>query len=496
MRLNLWLGACLCAAPLIAVAAPPAAAPASLATTAAPDEAAQSNAVARSWDRYVALSVRDDAKAVDLLASSTLAHFGFLRDVALAGSPEQVRRLPVSDRVVVYCLRATQSDAQLAALDGAGTARLAYSHGWSGIRAQEEGEPLPTLTHVTVLSSDSAVTETAPSTGTQYQFGPEFAREGGQWKVVAQSTVADESAYIVQMTRQTGLSETQMVQQIVAGMLGGDGPEPNLAVLDQPLRDDAALRTKLNDTWPDYTAPYGNRVRAIERKAAEGDSLAQFGLGTLLYTGKEPRLAKQDKPRGLALLEQASAGGNVMAATVVVSALLMDEDLPKGKPVPKDNLQRALPHMRRAADGNVPMAMGGMGDYYFNGAGGLARDCQQAEQWYARAEDAGLEGARNSRVWALAVCPISQQRDAPRALELAGAMIANADTLPPAELDTLAAVYAANGRFVEAVTFQQRAIDGVDASHKAMLRRMKERLKAYQGKLGWIQSYSIFEPNE
>lgn len=490
MRLNLWLGACLWAAPLIAVAAPPAAAPASLATTAAPDDAAQSNAVARSWDRYVALSVRDDAKAVDLLASSTLAYFGFLRDVALAGSPEQVRRIPVSDRVVVYCLRATQSDAQLAALDDVGTARLAYSRGWSGISAPEEGEPLPTLTHVTVLSPDIAVTENAPSTGTQYQFGPEFVREGGQWKVVTQSTTANDSAYIAQVTKQSGLTETQMVQSIVADMLGGDGPEPNLAVLDQPLRDDAALRTKLNDRWPDYTAPYRNRIRAIERKAADGASLAQFGLGALLYSGKEPRLAKQDKPRGLALLEQASAGGNVMAATLVVSALLEDEELPKDKPIPAERFDRALPHLRRAAEGGVPMAMGGLGDFYFNGLGGLARDCREGEQWQARAEDAGMEHARNNRIWFLAVCPIPEQRDPARALELAGAMIAKADSLPAGELDTLAAVYAANGRFPEAVALQQRAIAGYDPAKKATVRRMKERLKAYQGKLDWTQSYN------
>ncbi len=489
MRLSLLLGACLCAAPLATFAAPPATATAAPAS--AQDELAQSNAVSRVWDRYVTLSVADNPAAADLVAGTSRVHFAFLRDVARAGSPEQIRRLPLSDRSVVYCLRASQSDAQLAALDGAATARLAYGRGWSGVSKPEEGESAPTLTHVTVVSADSAVGELGPPTGTQYQFGPEFVREGGAWKVVTQATVADESAYIATMIQQSGVTETQMMQHIVAGLLGNEDDPPNLAVLDQPLRDDAAMRTRLNDTWPDYTGAYRARMQAVERKAVDGDTLAQLVLGALLYTGKEPKLAAQDQTRGMALLEQASASGNVTAATLVAAELL-----DQSPPIASDQLRRALPHLRRAAEGGVPIAMAGLGDFYFNGAGGIARDCRQAEEWQARAEDAGFEGARNNRVWSLAACPIREQRDPARALELAGAMIAKADTLPASELDTLAAVYAANGRFSEAVTYQQRAIAGLDADDKATARRMKERLKAYRGKLDWTQSYSIFELNE
>lgn len=492
MRLSLLLSACLCAAPLAAGAAAPAATATPTASASTPqDELAQSNAVARVWDRYTAMSVRDDPATTELLSASTLQHFAFLRDVARAGSPEQVRRVPMADRVVVYCLRATQTDAQLAALDATATARLAFSRGWSGVSPPEEGQSVPKLTHVTVLPPDTAVAELGPPTGTQYQFGPVFVREGGAWKVVTQATAADESVFIAQMVRESGLSETEMLQHIVAEMIGADSDAPNLALLDQPLHDDAALRARLNDSWPDYFEPYRVRVRAVERKAADGESLAQFGLGTVLYTGKEPRLAKQDKVRGLALLEQASTGGNVMAATLVVSALLQDEDLPKGKPIPAERFDRALPHLRRAAEGGVPEAMAGMGDFYFNGVGGLSRDCRQGEEWQARAEDAGYAHARNNRVWFLAVCPLADQRDPARAMELAATMIAKADTLPAGELDTLAAVYAANGRFPEAVSLQERAIAGYDPDKKVAVRRMKERLKAYQGKLDWTQTYNV-----
>ncbi|WP_157489356.1 tetratricopeptide repeat protein [Lysobacter sp. Root916] len=460
----------------------------------AADDLAEMNAVSQAWDRYAQLSSRDDPASAALLAPSSLDYYLFLRDAARAASSDQVRRIPISDRLIVYALRASRSDAQLAELDGTGVAKLCQSRDWCGVAAPEEGESLPALSHVTLIGSDRAVGEFGPPTGTNFQFGPELVRTQDGWKVVAESLVNDESVQIARHAQQTGTSEADLAQFVLGEMLGDETETPAVASLEQPTRDDAALRASLNDRWPAYLATYKTRMAAIQRKAEDGDPLAQVTFGTMLYTGKLSDWVPQDKVRGMTLLVQASEGGNVAAATLVAGELIAGDDLPKGQPIPPERLARALPHLRRSAEGGHAMAMSELSLLYFNGAAGLKRDCRQADEWIARAEDAGYEDARNNRVWNLAVCPIPEQRDPARALALAQRMIEEQDRLGAAELDTLAAVYAANGRFDEAVALQKRAlIKFEDPAETQTPKRARERLKAYSARRDWVQDYSVFE---
>ena len=464
------------------------------APAAAADELTEMNAVSQAWDRYAQLSSRDDPASAALVAPSSLDYYLFLRDAARAASADQMRRIPLSDRVVVYALRAAQTDAQLAALDGDGLARLCLSRGWCGVAAPDEGEPLPTLSHVTLIGSDRAIGELGPPTGTNFQFGPEFVRTDSGWKVMTESLVNDESVQVRQYAQQAGMSEADMAQSILIELLGDGVETPPIASLEQPLHDDAALRTRLNERWPKYLATYKTRLAALERKADDGDSLAQLGLGAMLYSGQPADWVVQDKARGRKLLEQSSEAGNATAAFAVISTLLDTSDLPKGKPIPPERLVQALPHLRRAAESGQPAAMSMLSNLYFNGAAGLKRDCRQADEWIARAEDAGGKNARNDRAWNLAVCPIPEQRDPARALVLAQRMIEDAGNLSGAELDTVAAVYAANGKFDEAVDFQKRAIakfGDTGAAHTQQ--RARARLKAYSARRDWVQDYNAME---
>lgn len=457
----------------------------------AADDLAEMNAVSRAWDRYALLSSRDDPAAADLLAASSLRHYGFLRDAALYASPEQLRRLPLVDRVLAYTLRGGLDADALAALDEAAVARRCLREGWCGVAAPEEGATLPQLSHVTLLDGGRAVGELAPPTGSQFQFGPEFAREGGAWKVRTESTVPDESARLQRQIAQTGVPEADLLQQIVAGLLGAD-PAPALAVLDRPLRDDPAARTRLNETWPRYEQAYRARIEALRRKAEDGDGLAMYGLGALLYSGALPAVAPQDQAGGLAWLERASDAGHAPAAALVLEALSRDQRPPRGQAPSPEFVARLARHARRAAEGGNGPAMAEYGSLLFNGAGGLARDCRQAEEWSARAEDAGVPTARNDRVWFLATCPIAAQRDPHRALALAGHLIANADTLRFAELDTIAAALAANGRYDEAAGYQQRALDALPEEAAALRPRLQRRLQDYRAGRDWVQDYDTY----
>jgi len=461
------------------------------------DDLATMNAVSQAWDRYAALTSHGDPAGAALVAASGVTHYRFLRDAALAGSAEQIRRLPLADRAMVYVLRATRTDAQLEALDGPGIVQLCVREGWCGVAPPGEDDALPRLSHVTVIAPDRAIGELGAPTGSQFQFGPEFVREDGTWKVLPQSMAADASAQISQQIRQQGISETQMLEVIVADFSGGKGEAPTLATLDRPLRDDPAARTRLNETWPEYQATYKTRLQALEKKAADGDGTAQLLLGLMLYGGRAPQLIAQDRARGLKLLEQASDGGNADAANAVAADLLAGDDLPPGKPIPPARLARALPHLRRSAAHGLPEAMSQLGSFYFNGVAGLPRDCTQAEEWAARAEDAGLPKARNDRVWALAVCPIPEQRDPQRAFALVAHMVERADQLSAGELDTIAAAMAANNKFTEAVDYQQRAIARLEKDAETGIRRgMNLRLKAYRNRQDWVQRYNAYETLE
>ena len=78
-------------------------------------------------------------------------------------------------------------------------------------------------------------------------------------------------------------------------------------------------------------------------------------------------------------------------------------------------------------------------------------------------------------------------------MQLADHMISKADTLPAAELDTVAAALASSGRFDEAVDFQQRALGKLEADASETKRRMQQRLGRYQRHDAWVQDYDQYE---
>src|SRR5687768_16570736 len=110
--------------------------------TQANDELATSNAVSQAWDRYAQLSSRDDPESAAMLGRGSLDYFAFLRDAAVYGSAEQIRRIPLSERAVVYTLRASMTPEQLLALDGAAMARHCFKTGLYGVPAAEDGDSL------------------------------------------------------------------------------------------------------------------------------------------------------------------------------------------------------------------------------------------------------------------------------------------------------------------------------------------------------------------
>ncbi len=450
------------------------------------------NEVSQAWDRYAELSSQEKPESVDLLAASSLVHFGFLRDMALYASPEQLRRLPSGDRFVVYLLRATQPPDALKAMDDRAVATLCMVEGWSGVQSAGEGQPLLALSNVTVID-DLAVGEVAPPTESQFQFGPVLVREGGQWRYRYESMMPDVSAFMDQAFRQSGMGEVRSMELALATML--EGEPPRLALLDRTPLDEAARRTRLNEAWPDYAAPLRWRLRAVRSKAEAGDAFAQFVFGALQYGGGMPQMVPKDTAEGLAWLEKASEGGHGQAAWLASVAITETGGFSE------DAMQRALPHLVRAAAlGTEPQALLTMAQYHHDGLAGMARDCRRAEEWAARAEEAGAKQARNERVWILATCPVPGQRDTARALELAQFMIQRRDELEWHELDTVAAALAASGDFAKATQFQTLAIEKMLADEELSRdlrgptrKRMGARLGKYRNGRDYVLDYRAID---
>lgn len=458
----------------------------------ASEELAEMNAVSRAWDRYAGLSSHADIVSVDLLAASSLQHFGFLRDAALYASPDQLRRIPAADRLLVYLLRASQSADELLALEPVAVARLLMQRGWIGVNRQGAAQALPTLAQVTLLD-DVAVGELATPTESQFQFGPDFVRQEDGWKFRYESLVPDASEGLEQAIRNTGMGNTRMFEFTLGRMLDAEENPPALAILDRPLRDDAVPRLRLNEVWPDYDLTYRHRYAAVRRKADAGDGFSQYVIGLLMISGNQPSYVGQDEAAGIAMLEKASDNGNAEAAAIMVAHMYSE-------PAQLDDarLRQMLPHVRRAAEAGKAEAMVTLGLFYLEGAGGLTADCRLAAEWQARGEEAGIAHARNEQVWTWATCPIAGQRDPGRALALVQHMVSQREQLTGGELDTVAAAFAANGDFAQAIDYQQHAIDKLGAeqmdkkARAVTIKRMRARLAGYQRGRDYVQDYDTF----
>lgn len=94
--------------------------------------------------------------------------------------------------------------------------------------------------------------------------------------------------------------------------------------------------------------------------------------------------------------------------------------------------------------------------------------------------DPGLSGVANNLAWILAVSPDPALRDPPRAIRLAESAVAG-NPGDPARLDTLAAAYAAAGRFDDAIRTGKRAVELAERIGAApVAEQAQQRLSLYE----------------
>ncbi|MCA9197428.1 MAG: ASPIC/UnbV domain-containing protein [Planctomycetales bacterium] len=99
--------------------------------------------------------------------------------------------------------------------------------------------------------------------------------------------------------------------------------------------------------------------------------------------------------------------------------------------------------------------------------------------------DADRTDAANNLAWLLCTTNDDELRNPPEALQLAQAILQTVDA-SPSYLDTLAAAFAANGQFEQAVTTLERAIE-LTGSDSPMIEKLTNRIDVYRRRQPWRQ---------
>jgi len=146
----------------------------------------------------------------------------------------------------------------------------------------------------------------------------------------------------------------------------------------------------------------------------------------------------------------------------------------------RDPIERALADNERVAELQAGMALvsAQVGDF--------ARAVHHGRE--ALHLDPALDSAANNLAWILATSPDPHVRDAEEAIGVMENLLRGAERPQPAYLDTLAAAYAAAGRFPDAIETAARAEKAArDEQQWAMAEQIHVRLALYRGGEAWIE---------
>jgi len=146
----------------------------------------------------------------------------------------------------------------------------------------------------------------------------------------------------------------------------------------------------------------------------------------------------------------------------------------------RDQLERALAVHGEIAELHVGMALASsqLGDF--------ARAVHHGRE--ALRLDPALDSAANNLAWILATSPDPHARNPEESIRIMGRLLAEAERPDPAHLDTLAAAYAAAGRFPDAIDTATRAEKlAREEQRSAMVEQIRIRLAGYREGESWIE---------
>lgn len=203
--------------------------------------------------------------------------------------------------------------------------------------------------------------------------------------------------------------------------------------------------------------------RKLKSAARWGNTDAQYRLGTAcLEAGNEEE--------AFHWLFKSARAGNARAQNLVG---MMHE---AGQPV-EQNDREAVYWYLEAANRGWPDAQVNAGYMYCLGKG-VQKDYAQALAWFERAADAGYPQGKNNLAWLLSTCPDTTIRDGKAAVAVLEPVVQGGER-HPVVLDTLAAAYAEEGMFDEAIALVKEALEAETGPDHTLRHQMELRLAAY-----------------
>lgn len=144
----------------------------------------------------------------------------------------------------------------------------------------------------------------------------------------------------------------------------------------------------------------------------------------------------------------------------------------------------AVRQMQQYAEAGDDVAQFWMGSIFLFGHAKQEKSPNEAVYWYELSVQQNNLKAMNNLAWVKAIARDSELFDAERALQLA-IKVTNAYPQSHGYLDTLAAAYAANGRFQEAVDIQQKALNIANSKEcegcsERLIKYYQKHLQLYQ----------------
>ena len=150
------------------------------------------------------------------------------------------------------------------------------------------------------------------------------------------------------------------------------------------------------------------------------------------------------------------------------------------------NQEKGVYWLEKFATDQHPVILEQVGDMFYNGTHGVEKDLNKAFKWFKKSEEFGYEFAQNNIAWEYATCPLDGFRDGKKALNIALIVVDNDDYNNLAHIDTLAAAYAENDDFENAVKFQRQALGMIDKEESPeQFDDFLKRLKVYKSGKKW-----------
>ena len=154
--------------------------------------------------------------------------------------------------------------------------------------------------------------------------------------------------------------------------------------------------------------------------------------------------------------------------------------------VARNRATEAKPHLEKALREEPPDARIHAALARLAGAGGRLREAVEHFREALRL-DPGLTSARNDLAWLLATAADPSLRSPKEAVRLAEDL--GSATGPPSanELDTLAAAYAAAGRYEDAVRAARRALALAQQQDPRLARQIESRVREFERGRAWVE---------